>query len=181
MATIRYLSRIEFDFGALQLLPGLLADLGVGRPLLVSDPGVARAGLVERAEAVLGPGLPAGRYLDTPSNPTEDAVLAALAVYRQAGCDGVVALGGGSVIDLAKAAGLLATHDGMLADYGILAVDPKPIGGIVPLVAVPTTAGTGAEVGRAASITLNDGHKLIAIFANRRDCKGEMSDNGVNQ
>ena len=163
MATIRYLSRIEFDFGALQLLPGLLADLGVGRPLLVSDPGVARAGLVDRAEAVLGAGSPAGRYLDTPSNPTEDAVLAALAVYRQAGCDGVVALGGGSVIDLAKAAGLLATHDGMLADYGILAVDPKPIGGIVPLVAVPTTAGTGAEVGRAASITLKDGHKAACV------------------
>ena len=90
-------------------------------------------------------------------------MLAALAVYRQAGCDGVVALGGGSVIDLAKAAGLLATHDGMLADYGILAVDPKPIGGIVPLVAVPTTAGTGAEVGRAASITLKDGHKAACV------------------
>ena len=163
MPTIQYLSRIEFDFGALQMLPDLLADLGVRRPLLVSDPGVARSGIVDRAETVLGPGSPAGRYLDTPSNPTEDATCAALAVYRQTGCDGVVALGGGSVIDLAKAVGLLATHDGVLADYGILAAEPRPIGRIVPLVAVPTTAGTGAEVGRAASITLKNGLKTACV------------------
>lgn len=163
MATIQYLSRIEFDFGALRMLPVLLADLGVGRPLLVSDRGVAQAGLVARAEAALRPGTPAGCYLDTPSNPTEGAALAALRVYRQAGCDGVVALGGGSVIDLAKAVGLLATHDGVLADYGVLAANPKPIGRIIPSVAVPTTAGTGAEVGRAASITLRNGNKAACV------------------
>ncbi len=163
MPTIQYLSRIEFDFGALRLLSNVLEDWGVERPLLVADRGVAQAGLVDRTRDVLTPRRPAGCYLETPSNPTEAAVLAALELYRESRCDGVIALGGGSVIDLSKAVGLLASHDGRLADYGVLAARPKPIGIIVPIIAVPTTAGTGAEVGRAASITLESGHKAACV------------------
>ena len=166
MPTINYLSRIEFDFGALRELPAVLTELRVARPLLVSDHGVAQAGLGDAVGDVLGRQQVAGRYLDTPSNPTEDAVEDALLTYRDAECDGLVALGGGSAIDLAKAVGLLATHDGSLSDFGILTAGSKTIRTIAPLVAIPTTAGTGAEVGRAASITLRNGAKSACVSPN---------------
>jgi alcohol dehydrogenase class IV len=161
MALITYLTNIEFDSGAIAGLPKALAGLGIRRPLLVSDRGVAAAGLVERVTAALGSAPPADTFLDTPSNPTEEAMDAALALYRAADCDGVVALGGGSPIDLAKGVGLMATHDGPLDQYaailgGVARITPA----VAPVVAVPTTAGTGSEVGRAALITLRDGRKL---------------------
>ncbi len=99
------MSRIQFDFGALRLLPGELALLGVKRPLLVTDPGVRSAGLVERVLATLD-GVRPPVFEDTTSNPTEAAAEAAMALHRAHGCDGVVALGGGSAIDLAKAVAL---------------------------------------------------------------------------
>ena len=100
-------------------------------------------------------------FLDTPPNPTEAAVAAALEVWREGGCDGIVALGGGSPIDLAKGVALMATHDGPLEQYaaiygGLGRITPA----VAPIIAVPTTAGTGAEVGRAALLTLADGRKL---------------------
>ena len=100
-------------------------------------------------------------FLDVPSNPTEEAALSALEAYREQGCDGVVAIGGGSPIDLAKAVALLATHDQPLSTYaaiegGVARIMPD----VAPLIAIPTTAGTGSEVGRAALITMLDGRKL---------------------
>src|SRR5260370_34761033 len=109
------MSRIQFDFGALRLLPGELALVAVNGPLLVTDPGVRSAGLVERVLATLD-GVRPPVFGDTPSNPTEAAAEAAMALHRAHGCDGVVALGGGSAIDLAKAVALLATHPGSLGD-----------------------------------------------------------------
>ena len=130
------------------------------RPLLVTDPGVQAAGLSERVQS-LCPEIPVSA--ETPSNPTEAAVLDALELYQQEGCDGLVALGGGSAIDLAKASALLATHPGSLEDYGILGGGSERIGTVTPMIAVPTTAGTGSEVGRACSITLNDGRKTACV------------------
>lgn len=100
-------------------------------------------------------------FLDTPANPTESAVLAALAVFRAQGCDGLIAIGGGSAIDLAKGVALLADHPGPLAQYAaILGGVPKITAAVAPLIAIPTTVGTGSEVGRAALISLDDGRKL---------------------
>ncbi len=105
--------------------------------------------------------MPAAVFDGTPTNPTEEAVAAALALYRAEGCDGVIGLGGGSPIDLAKGVALLATHAGPLANYAaILGGIPKITAAIAPVIAIPTTAGTGSEVGRAALITLSDGRKL---------------------
>jgi alcohol dehydrogenase class IV len=88
-------------------------------------------------------------------------VLAALDLYRSRGCDGLIAIGGGSPIDLAKGVALLSTHEGPLEQYAaILGGIPKITSAVAPLIAVPTTAGTGSEVGRAALITLRDGRKL---------------------
>ncbi|WP_108459263.1 iron-containing alcohol dehydrogenase [Devosia naphthalenivorans] len=162
MARITYLTAIDFGPGELATLPGALAELKITRPLLVSDAGLLASGLLDRVE----PLLPADRtlFLDTPPNPTERAVEAALAAYRSGNCDGVVALGGGSPIDLAKGVALLANHPGNLEQYaaiygGIERITPA----VAPMIAIPTTAGTGAEVGRAALLTLADGRKLGII------------------
>jgi alcohol dehydrogenase class IV len=165
MATILYLTHVEFGRGALAMLPELLAGIGVKRPFLVSDRGIAASGLLDRVAALLPPDRPS--FLDVPPNPTEAAVLAAAAAYRGSGADGIVALGGGSPIDLAKGVALLATHPGPLEQYAaILGGGGRITAGVAPVLAIPTTAGTGAEVGRAALLTLADGRKLGFISPN---------------
>jgi alcohol dehydrogenase class IV len=164
MPRINSLTAIDFGPGELQGLPAAMAELGISRPLFISDRGLAASGLADKVQALM-PEVTAA-YLDTPSNPTEAAVFDALEVYRGNSCDGVVALGGGSPIDLAKGVALLATHDGSLEQYaaiygGIERIRPS----VAPVIAIPTTAGTGAEVGRAALLTLDDGRKLGFISA----------------
>lgn len=159
MPRINYLTAIDFGPGELDGLPAAMVELGISRPLFVSDRGLAASGLADKVLALM-PGVTAS-YLETPSNPTEAAVSDALEVYRGNSCDGVIALGGGSPIDLAKGVALLATHGGPLEQYaaiygGIERIRPT----IAPVIAIPTTAGTGAEVGRAALLTLEDGRKL---------------------
>lgn len=158
MARINYLTSIEFGAGALATLAEAVEEFGLRRPLLVADRGVLAAGLVAEALAHLPAETPV--FLDTPPNPTEGAVLAALEQYRDEGCDGIVAIGGGSPIDLAKGVALLATHPGPLEQYAMIYGGLARIAEVAPLIAVPTTAGTGAEVGRAALLTLEDGRKL---------------------
>lgn len=160
MSLITYLTRIQFERGAVKLLAEELALLKVARPLIVTDKGVVAAGILE---AVLAGGRLADPaiYDETPGNPTESAVLAARDLYRQRACDGIVAVGGGSPLDLAKAVSLLVTHAEPLEQYAaILGGLPKISSDKPPVVAVPTTSGTGSEVGRAALITLEDGRKL---------------------
>src|SRR6185437_6472626 len=159
MALINYLTRIQFDFGTLALLPNELAALGVARPLLVTDRGIRDSGLLQRVQDLL-PGRHAV-FDATPANPTERAVLAALAQYREEECDGLVALGGGSSMDLAKGVRLLATHDEPLVQYAFIENGAAKIKPAMPaLAAIPTTAGTGSEVGRGAVIIMRDGRKL---------------------
>lgn len=159
MHIINYLTTINFGAGAIASLSAALGELGVSRPLVISDHGIKAAGLLDTQITAFLSAAPI--FLDVPTNPTETAVMAALAAYRESGCDGVVAIGGGSPIDLAKGVALLATHDGELEQYAaILGGTPKITAAVAPLIAVPTTAGTGSEVGRAALITLDDGRKL---------------------
>jgi len=161
MALIQYLTRIQFDDGAVSLLGAELALLGVSRPLLVTDKGIVGAGIL--AAVLEKSGLPqdSAVFDDTPENPTEAAAMKAVARFKEAGSDSIVAIGGGSPIDLAKAVSLLATHPGPLEQYAVI------LGGLdrvtankPPVIAAPTTAGTGSEVGRAALLTLEDGRKL---------------------
>ncbi len=162
---ISYLTTIEFGAGALAKLPEGLANLKLSRPLIVSDRGVAALGIVERAVELCPRGSPV--FLEVETNPTEAAVGRALAVYRQEGCDGLVAVGGGSPIDLAKAVALLATHPGTLASYAAIRGGiPRITPAVAPVIAIPTTAGTGSEVGRASLITLDEGEKLGIISQN---------------
>ena len=162
MSRITYLTAIEFGVGSIGTLRDAAHELGMKRPLLVTDNGIVAAGLAEQALAQLPAATPV--FADTSPNPTEGAVNAALAIYRSESCDGVVAIGGGSPIDLAKGVALLATHAGKLEDYAMIYGGLDRITGkVAPVIAIPTTAGTGAEVGRAALLTLDDGRKLGII------------------
>ena len=119
MALIQYLSRISFDFGAISLLGEEIGRLGLKRPLLVTDKGVAAAGILERALDAARPFEPVV-YDDTTENPTEASLLECLEIWNDKGCDGAIALGGGSPIDLTKAVALLTSHGGELAgEFGI--------------------------------------------------------------
>jgi 4-hydroxybutyrate dehydrogenase len=165
MPLIQYLSRIPFDFGAIQVLPEEIARLGLKRPLVVTDHGVAQAGLLQRVlDAANGVDLVI--YDGTTENPTEASLLECLEIWRDKGCDGVIALGGGSPIDLAKAVALLTTHGGQLSDYDVRKGGSDKIGKVAPHIAIPTAAGTGAEVGRACVMTLLDGTKCVAVNLN---------------
>lgn len=162
MSTINYLTRIEFGEGQVARLQEFLDVLGVKRPLIATDKGLVATGMVERVAGTL---TAAPVVFDgTPANPTEEAVLAAYALYREAGCDGIVGLGGGSALDLAKGVRLLTGHEGPLAQYTLVAGGISRIHGrIAPMIAVPTTSGTGSEVGRAAVIITAEGRKLGII------------------
>jgi hypothetical protein len=162
MSTISYLTRVEFGEGQVARLQEFLDLLGVKRPLLCTDRGLVATGLVQRIASLLK--APPAIFDGTPANPTEDAVLAAHAQYVKDGCDGIVGLGGGSALDLAKGVRLLTGHDGPLSQYTLVAGGLARIHGrICPLIAIPTTAGTGSEVGRAAVIITAEGRKLGII------------------
>ncbi len=165
MPLIQYLSRISFDFGAIATLGDEIARLGLERPLLVTDEGVAYAGILELALDVAKPSEPVV-YDGTTENPTEQSLLKCLEIWKDKGCDGVIALGGGSPIDLAKAVALLTSHGGNLADYNVKTGGSERIGRVSPQIAIPTAAGTGAEVGRACVMSLRDGSKCVAVNLN---------------
>nr|QDP26528.1 iron-containing alcohol dehydrogenase [Bradyrhizobium cosmicum] len=163
VSTIGYLTTTIFDYGAIKSLPTELAALGVRRPLLVTDAGVQQAGIAAQVLAHLDPTTVA-IFARTPPNPTEEAVLEGVVAYREGGCDGVIALGGGSPIDLAKGVALAATHEGPLEQYAaVLGGVGKITEKVAPVIAIPTTAGTGSEVGRGALINLTNGSKLALI------------------
>lgn len=165
MPLIQYLSRIPFDFGAIATLGEEIERLGLERPLLVTDQGVAQAGILQRALDAAKPVDPVV-YDRTTENPTEQSLLECLEIWHDKGCDGVIALGGGSPIDLSKAVVLLASHGGQLADYNVKTGGSENIGKVAPQIAIPTAAGTGAEVGRACVMSLLDGSKCVAVNLN---------------
>jgi 4-hydroxybutyrate dehydrogenase len=161
MSIITYLTTIRFEFSAIQGIQQDLTDLGIHKPLIIADEGVAKAGLVGKITAVIDSGTDLPVFTGTPTNPTQEAVETALSMYRAQGCDSLIAVGGGSPIDLAKGVALLASHEGPLERYAaILGGIPRITAAVAPIIAVPTTAGTGSEVGRASLITLKDGRKL---------------------
>jgi alcohol dehydrogenase class IV len=180
MSLISYLTTIRFQAGCLSDVGNDVRELGIRAPLIVADGGIVRAGLVDRLTEVLPAGLSVPVFTDTPTNPTEGAVMAALDLYHSHGCDGLIAIGGGSPIDLAKGVALLSTHEGPLEQYAaILGGISKITSAVAPLIAIPTTAGTGSEVGRAALITLENGRKLgfisLHLIPKRAVCDPDLT------
>ena len=160
MAFINYVTQIQFDFGAIKLLRQECERVGISKPLIVSDAGVKAAGILQKAVDALG-GLPHAIFDQTPSNPTEAAVRAAAEIYRAQQCDGLIAVGGGSAIDCTKGVAIAATHEGPLSHYATIeGGSPRISERVAPLIAVPTTSGTGSEVARGAIIIVDDHRKL---------------------
>ena len=157
--TISYLTKVQFGAGALSDLAEVMANVGITRPLVVTDQPLVELGFV----AKLGLADPIV-FADIQSNPTESSVLKGLESYREHGCNGFIALGGGSPIDAAKAMAILATHDIQLEDAAYIRGGLDRITSeMPPLIAIPTTAGTGTEVGRGSLVTMASGQKLAII------------------
>jgi len=166
IATFSFPTTIHFGVGAAGLLTEQLAGAGITRPLVVTDQGVAALAFFDALVADLAAAdIATGVFDGVAGNPVTAQVAAGVVAYRGHGADGVVAVGGGAAIDVAKAVALMATHPGDLFDYedevpGAL----LPTGATAPIVAVPTTAGTGSEVGRSAVIGDDDTHVKRIIF-----------------
>ena len=161
MALINYITQIHFEFGAINVLQPECDRIGIQRPMLVTDAGVRAAGLVDRVLAQLKDPKSVQIYDQTPPNPHEASVRDALAMYKQGKFDGMIAVGGGSAMDLAKAVAVCAAHAGPLKDF--IAVNggtARITAATAPIIAVPTTSGTGSEVGRGAMLILDDGRKV---------------------
>jgi len=153
-----------FGAGALSELPAHLARLGMQRPLVVTDPGLLPTEAFARLQQVLGAGNQ-GRtwwvFSGVHSNPVEQDVLDAARAGRDQACDGVIGFGGGSALDVGKAARLLVKRpDFRLADF----YGQPDWAGLVPFVAIPTTAGTGSEVERSSVVTLAATGRKAVLF-----------------
>lgn len=136
--------------GASQQLVPTLAELGLSKPLLITDPFMVECGYAEQLQAPLREsGVTFGLFGDCVPDPTTDSVDLALVQLREGDYDCVVALGGGSSLDTAKAVAVLAERDGPMRDYKV----PHQIDSGLPILAIPTTAGTGSEATRVAVIT----------------------------
>lgn len=160
MAFINYVTQIQLEFGAVNLLQQECQRIGITRPLIVTDTGVKAAGVLQKALDAL-PDLPVAVFDQTPSNPTEAAVRAAVQMYKAQGCNGLIAVGGGSAIDCAKGIAIAATHEGPLTHYATIeGGSPRISERTAPVIAVPTTSGTGSEVARGAIIIVDDHRKL---------------------
>jgi alcohol dehydrogenase class IV len=162
-----YPTSIIAGAGTVARLPECCQQLGINRPLLVTDPGLAGLPMVTQALASCrGNGVQAGLFSEVKSNPNSANVMGGVAAFRAGDHDGVIAFGGGSAIDAAKTIALMVGQSRPLWDFidvgdNWLRVDAA---GIAPLIAIPTTAGTGSEVGRAALITDEDAHVKRIIF-----------------
>ncbi len=151
--------------GALAELPGMLTRFGLTRPLIVTDPYIRDCGILERAAALLDRArIGSELFADTVPDPTTAVVEAGARVLSGGGFDSLIAIGGGSSIDTAKAMNVLAANGGRMRDWKVPAEIPETG---LPLVAIPTTAGTGSEVTRFTVITdtETDEKMLIAGLA----------------
>jgi alcohol dehydrogenase len=154
-------TRIEFGNGVSATVGDEAKNLGGTKALLVTDPGVAAAGLVEPVQARLeAAGLGTVLFDGVAPNPRDASVAAGAEVVAAEGCDVMVAIGGGSPIDTAKAIGVIATHGGVIQDYEGLGLLKRPI---TPLIAIPTTAGTGSEVTFWSVITDTTRHFKMSV------------------
>jgi hypothetical protein len=162
-------TRIQFGPGSVALLGGALKEVGKIRPLLVTDRGLAGLpAITETSERLVQEGLEPSVFGGVFGNPVKSQVTAGVEAYRAHGADSVVGIGGGAAIDVAKAILLMAYHPGDLFEYEDEKPGARPIDGEIPyFVTVPTTAGTGSEVGRSTVISDEETHVKKIVFSPR--------------
>jgi len=158
MALINFVNRVWFEHGAIKRMGGEIKRL-MTRPLICTDKGIVAVGILDQLREHWPAETPFIVFDGTPPNPTEAAVLSALELFRAENCDGIIAFGGGSPIDLGKAVNLLASHPQPLDQYETARKGLGKIGKVGPLIAIPTTAGTGTEVSVGTIIVTSDGRK----------------------
>ena len=153
--------------GAAAELPSEVSKLGGTKVLIVSDPGLVQAGVVQRIEAVLSAAkIPCARYTGVSKNPVELDVLEGVESYHANEADLIIGLGGGAPMDVAKAIRLKVTHPLPLAEYDDLKGGADRIDADQPpIITIPTTAGTGSEVGRSSVISLGEDGVKVVIFS----------------
>lgn len=146
---------ISFGPGAIAKLPENLSETGTTKPLIVTDPGLAKTDVFQTVTSVLkGSSVPFEVFSEVHPNPLDEDIAKALEIYRKGSCDGIIGLGGGSALDAAKVVSVLAVNPGSVNDYDCGTGGNQNIKGPLPaVIAVPTTAGTGSEVGRCSVIT----------------------------
>lgn len=161
MSVLPSFPTVHFDFGALGALGAELAQRGITRPLIITDTGLVAHGLVDMVRAAL-PGNPdIAVYDGIPPNPTVAGIEGALEMYRARDCDGIIALGGGSVLDSGKALRVAVTHPEPIIEY---LKDPAKITAkVAPYITIPTTAGTGAEITFGGGIHPEPGAHQLGI------------------
>ena len=176
---LNYFNRPYFENGAIRKLSEVLIAQQINNPLICTDPGLSSVGMTDKIKNLISSDFSSSFFEETPANPTEEAVMNALKVYKDNNCDGVVGFGGGSSMDLAKAVALMANHDGDLMDYSVNEGGYGKITETIPMVAIPTTAGTGSEVSVGSLIVMNDGRKLIFasphLMPNAAICDPELT------
>lgn len=167
IATWSFPTTIVFGAGSLAKLPSLVAKAGGTRALLVTDPGVVRAGLAERVKAVLESEKIATLVFDKVlPNPVEQNVFDGVEAYKSHNANIIVSLGGGSPLDVGKLIALKTTHDRPLVDYDdAIGGDALITSNVPPILTIPTTAGTGSEVGRSGVVTLAANGRKTVIFS----------------
>ena len=154
---------IEFGVGALKKLPQIMKDNNLDHVFLISDHGLEAIGVVKKIQDIIEEsGLKCTTYLEVKPNPTAAIVAEATDLYNECGASSIIALGGGGPMDVAKAVGVVATYGGKIFDYEGNFKVPGPI---VPIFAIPTTAGTGSEVTASAVITDEATHFKSTIFS----------------
>ncbi|MEQ9489847.1 MAG: iron-containing alcohol dehydrogenase [Alphaproteobacteria bacterium] len=158
---------MRFGPGRISELPAVCRELGISRPILITDEGLRDLPMVRDAVAALNDaGLPCALFTDVRGNPVNANVDAGIVAYREHDSDGVIAFGGGSGMDVAKAVALMLGQDRPIWDFEDVGDNWKRVNAkvIPPIVAVPTTSGTGSEVGRASVITNEETHVKKIIF-----------------
>lgn len=163
--TFSFPTQIHFGPGARKLVADYLLAAGVHRPLLVTDQGIAALPILAEFRAGLA-GLEAAVFAGVHGNPVEAQVEAGLAAYHGHGADAVIGFGGGAALDVAKAVALMAVHPGNVFEYAWDHPQVRPIDQpLPPFVALPTTAGTGSEVGRSSVISEDATHIKRILFS----------------
>ena len=156
---------VLFGKGSLEKLPEILEKLGSQKLLIISGRHLNKMGTVSRvAEMVAAKNIGYVTYTDVAPNPTVQMVEEAAELYRQSGASSILALGGGSPMDVAKAVAVVVTYGGSITEYEGSETVPGPT---VPVIAIPTTAGTGSEVTAASVITDTDRNYKLTVFSRR--------------
>lgn len=158
-----YPTQIEYGPGAMKDFTSIVKSKGLKKGLIVTDKGIEKVGTAKQLKDYFNEvDIDTVIFSDVKSNPTEENVLEGTEVYKSAGCDFIVALGGGSPIDAGKTMKVMATHDGPLEKYDDTKGGDKYIlDNMPPFFAIPTTAGTGSEVGRSSVINVNNKKTII--------------------